>query len=236
MLELRGVCAFYGASQALFSVSLTCARGQITTLLGRNGMGKTTTVATICGLMAARSGEILLDGQSLRNRAPFEIARCGIAVAPEDRRIFPTLTVRENLIAAHTRPNPTLSTNESLWTLDKVLTLFPPLAARLHSAGAKLSGGERQMLSIGRALMLNPRLLILDEATEGLAPQIRAEIWSLLATLKQTGLSMLLIDKHIDALAPLADAHYLIEKGRIIWRGDSAALHQDNIKSRRLGV
>ena len=233
MLALRDVETAYGASQVLFGMSLDVAAGEVVTLMGRNGMGKTTTVRSILGLAAPRSGSIRFDGQEIRGLPPHIVARVGIGLVPEGRQIFPNLTVRENLIAtAHNlgrRPDP--------WTLDRVLSRFPALAARIDGMGNALSGGEQQMLAIGRALMTNPKLLILDEATEGLAPRIRAEIWSCLADLKAQGQSILVIDKNLAALMRIADRHYIIEKGRVVWSGDSAALAADAAAHRRyLGV
>jgi branched-chain amino acid transport system ATP-binding protein len=233
MLELNGVETFYGSIQALFGIDLSCAEGQVTTLIGRNGMGKTTTVSSIIGINPCRGGEIRFRGERIDGRPAYEVAQLGIGLVPEGRQVFPNLSVRENLIA--TAANYRNSADP--WTLDKVLDFFPRLRERLTSAGSQLSGGEQQMLAIGRALMLNPRLLILDEATEGLAPLIRQEIWRRLEQLKQTGLTILLIDKNIDELTQVADHHFIIEKGRIVWQGDSAALTgDDELKARYLGI
>ena len=233
MLELEGVETFYGAIQALFGMSLSCQEGQVTTLLGRNGMGKTTTVGSIMGTLASRSGEIRFEGEIINGRPAFEVAQLGIGLVPEGRQIFPNLSVRENLIA--TAAN--YSASDDPWTLDKVLEFFPRLRDRLNNQGSQLSGGEQQMLAIGRALMLNPRLLILDEATEGLAPLIRQEIWRRLEQLKQSGLTILLIDKNIDEMAQIADRHFIIEKGRVVWQGDSSELSTDaDLKARYLGI
>jgi branched-chain amino acid transport system ATP-binding protein len=233
MLELRDISTAYGASQVLFGLSLAIGAGEVVTLMGRNGMGKTTTVRSILGLVTPRAGSIRFDGRELRGLPPHRVARVGIGLVPEGRQVFPNLTVRENLLAtAHNlgrRPDP--------WTLDRVLARFPSLAARIDGMGNELSGGEQQMLAIGRALMTNPRLLILDEATEGLAPRIRAEIWSCLADLKAQGQAILVIDKNLAALMRIADRHYIIEKGRVVWSGDSAALAADEAAHRRyLGV
>ena len=233
MLELKGVETFYGAIQALFGMSLSCEEGRVTTLLGRNGMGKTTTVGSIMGTLASRGGEIRFDGEIVNGRPAFEVAQLGIGLVPEGRQIFPNLSVRENLIA--TAAN--YSASDDPWTLDKVLEFFPRLRDRLSNQGSQLSGGEQQMLAIGRALMLNPRLLILDEATEGLAPLIRQEIWRRLEQLKQSGLTILLIDKNIDEMAQIADRHFIIEKGRVVWQGDSSELSTDaDLKARYLGI
>ena len=233
MLELDGVETFYGPIQALFGVSLNCDEGQVTTLIGRNGMGKTTTISSILGIIPCNQGEIRFDGTRVDGRPAYEIAQLGIGLVPEGRQVFPNLSVRENLLA--TAAN--YSGSDDPWTLEKVLEFFPRLAERLDSQGAQLSGGEQQMLAIGRALMLNPRLLILDEATEGLAPLIRQEIWRRLEQLKRTGLTILLIDKNIEELTQIADRHFIIEKGRIAWSGDSESLAGDGeLKARYLGV
>ena len=232
MLELDGIETFYGSIQALFGMNLHCREGRVTTLIGRNGMGKTTTVGSITGTLACR-GTIRFDGGVISGRPAYEVAQQGIGLVPEGRQVFPNLSVRENLVA--TAAN--YSGSSDPWTLDKVLDFFPRLAERLGNQGSQLSGGEQQMLAIGRALMLNPRLLILDEATEGLAPLIRQEIWRRLAQLKQSGLTILLIDKNIDELAGIADHHYIIEKGRVVWEGGSDALVGDaELKSRYLGI
>jgi branched-chain amino acid transport system ATP-binding protein len=201
--------------------------------MGRNGMGKTTTVKSIMGLTPVQAGGISFEGRAISGLSPHRIARAGIGLAPEGRQIFPNLTVRENLVAtAHND----MGTSDP-WTLERVLDRFPALAARIGGMGNELSGGEQQMLAIGRALMTNPKLLILDEATEGLAPQIRAEIWRCLEDLKARGQSILVIDKNVAALTRIADRHYIIEKGRVVWSGDSAALTADpDIQHRYLGV
>jgi branched-chain amino acid transport system ATP-binding protein len=228
MLEMAEIEAGYGEAQVLFGVGLAIAAGEVVTLLGRNGMGKTTTVRTMTGLLPARRGSIRLDGRSIERHGPHRIARAGLGLVPEGRRIFGNLTVRENLTAT-ARPGE--------WTGHRILGLFPRLGERLGHWGNQLSGGEQQMLAIGRALMTNPRLLILDEATEGLAPLIRQEIWACLAALKASGLAILLIDKHVQAVGRLADRHYVIEKGRIVWSGSSAELaSQPEIVSRYVGI
>jgi len=233
MLELENVETFYGTIQALFGMSLRCEAGQVTTLLGRNGMGKTTTVGSIIGTHASRNGKIRFDGVTIRGKPAYEVAQLGIGLVPEGRQIFPNLSVRENLVA--TAAN--YSGSDDPWTLDKVLEFFPSLRERLANQGNQLSGGEQQMLAIGRALMLNPRLLILDEATEGLAPLIRQEIWRRLEQLKQSGLTILLIDKNIDEFAHIADRHFIVEKGRVVWQGDSDALSGNaQLKARYLGI
>jgi branched-chain amino acid transport system ATP-binding protein len=228
LLELDGVETCYGLSQVLFGMSLRIAKGEVVTLLGRNGMGKTTTVRSIMGLTPARAGTIRFAGQDMRGRSSFRIAKLGIGLVPEGRQIFPNLTVRENLVA---------TARGEGWTLERIYEFFPSLARRAGNMGNQLSGGEQQMLAIGRALMTNPQLLILDEATEGLAPLIRAEIWNCLARLKSEGQSILVIDKNIDALTKIADRHAVIERGRVVWTGTSAELraHPD-VQHRYLGV
>jgi len=233
MLELEQVETFYGAIQALFGMTLVAEQGKVTTLIGRNGMGKTTTVSSILGTVAAQRGDIRFCGESIMGKAAFEVAQLGIGLVPEGRQIFPNLTVEENLVA--TAAN--YSGDNDPWNLDKVLEFFPGLKPRLGNMGNQLSGGEQQMLAIGRALMLNPRLLILDEATEGLAPLIRQEIWSRLEQLKHSGLSILLIDKNIDDLCRIADHHFIIEKGVVVWHGDSESLSASaDLKSQYLGI
>jgi branched-chain amino acid transport system ATP-binding protein len=233
MLELDRVETHYGSIQALFGMSLHCAEGEVTTLLGRNGMGKTTTVGSIIGTLACSAGSIRFNGELINGKPAYQVAQLGIGLVPEGRQIFPNLSVRENLIA--TAAN--FAGNDNPWTLPRVLELFPRLEERLQSQGAQLSGGEQQMLAIGRALMLNPRLLILDEATEGLAPLIRQEIWRRLEQLKQSGLTILLIDKNIDEFVDIADRHYIVEKGQVVWQGNSAELTADaDLKARYLGI
>ncbi len=220
MLTLEGVIAGYGESQVLNGISFGVGGAQVVTLLGRNGMGKTTTVRAIMGLIRASAGHIRFDGAEILGAPPYRIAQRGIGLVPEGRQIFPTLSVEENLIA--TAANRAGAAPR--WDLPTIYALFPRLAERRRQSGAKLSGGEQQMLAIGRALMTNPRLLILDEATEGLAPLIRAEIWQVLAKLRAEGQAILLIDKNLAAVMRLADWHVVIEKGRVVWQGDSAAL------------
>ena len=232
MLSLVHVEVAYGSSRVLFDVNLEVPDGSIVTLLGRNGMGKTTTVRAIMGLVAPRRG-LAFDGVSIDAAAPEAIARRGIGLVPEGRLVFPTLTVRENLIA--TAANRGLRAEP--WTLPRIYGLFPRLAERANQYASTLSGGEQQMLAVGRALMTNPKLLILDEATEGLAPVVRREIWHCIDALKAQGQSILLIDKNIHVLKRLADRHYILEKGRTVWSGDSAALQRDAAKVHRyLGV
>ena len=220
MLTLEAIVAGYGESQVLNGIGFGVGLGQVVTLLGRNGMGKTTTVRAIMGLIRPSAGHIRLDGQEITGAAPYRIAQRGIGLVPEGRQIFPTLSVEENLVATAANR----AGGAPRWDLPAIYALFPRLAERRRQSGAKLSGGEQQMLAIGRALMTNPRLLVLDEATEGLAPLIRAEIWQVMAKLRAEGQAILLIDKNLAAVMRLADWHVVIEKGRVVWQGDSAAL------------
>jgi len=233
MLRVEALETAYGVSQVLFGVSFHIAEGEVATLLGRNGMGKTTTVLSIMGIVAARAGSISFDGRELRGMPSYRVAQAGLGLVPEGRQVFPNLTVRENLVA--TAANHAARANP--WTLERVFAFFPQLAERRYHFGNQLSGGEQQMLSIGRALMTNPRLLILDEATEGLAPLIHADIYRSIARLKSEGLSILMIDKDIKALTGVADTHYLIEKGRVVWTGSSQELRaNEDVQRRYLGV
>ena len=223
----------YGLSQVLFGISLAIAPGEMVTLMGRNGMGKTTTVRSIMGLTPAGAGTIRFEGADIRHLPPYRVARYGIGLVPEGRQIFPNLTTRENLLA--TAGNRRGATNP--WTLRKVETMFPRLAERAATMARALSGGEQQMLAIGRALMTNPQLIILDEATEGLAPLIRDEIWRCLTALKRTGQSILVIDKNVDTLIEIADRHYIIERGRVTWTGTSRELAAaPDVQHRYLGI
>jgi branched-chain amino acid transport system ATP-binding protein len=233
MLGVSELEASYGLSQVLFGVSFRIEAGQVATLLGRNGMGKTTTVRSIMGMIPTRSGTISFAEQPLAGLPSYRIAQAGIGLVPEGRQIFPNLTVRENLVAtAANRSN-----EKNPWTLEKVFDLFANLRERQRNYGNQLSGGEQQMLAIGRALMTNPRLLILDEATEGLAPRIRAYIYRSIERLKAAGLSILLIDKDVKALIRVADVHYMLEKGRVVWNGSSAELAaNEDVQHRYLGV
>jgi len=232
VLKVEALQAAYGAAQVLFDVSFTVGEGEMVTLLGRNGVGKTTTISTVMGLMPAAGGRVTFDGLQLDGWPPYRIAQAGLGLVPEGRQIFPTLSVEENLIAtAAARFGP------PRWRLKDVYEMFPSLAERRRNMGNQLSGGEQQMLAIGRGLMTNPKLLILDEATEGLAPLIRGEIWASLKRLKADGLAILLVDKHIDALLKLADRHVVIEKGQVVWSGSSAALADDpTVRQRYLQV
>jgi len=233
MLQIQDLEASYGASQVLFKLNFEIKTGEAATLLGRNGMGKTTTVRSIMGLTRAKGGTIIFRGKRIEREPPDRIARSGIALVPEGRQIFPNLTVRENLVAfAGNR-----SARTDPWTPAKVLEFFPRLAERVNNMGNQLSGGEQQMLAIGRALVTNPHLLILDEATEGLAPLLREEIWKCLERLRQAGQTLLVIDKYLARLVRLADRHTIIERGRVAWQGSSAELDADRGLWRRyLGV
>ena len=223
----------YGQSQVLFGIDLKINQGEVVSLIGRNGMGKTTTINSIMGLIKIKSGLIIFDGNHVQNKPPYKVARTGIGLVPEGRQIFPNLSVYENLEATSSNRYK----NSNPWTLNRVLQLFPRLNDRLKNMGNQLSGGEQQMLAIGRALMTNPRLLILDEATEGLAPLIKKEIWDCLKDLKSSGQSILVVDKNIKALTDLADRHYIMEKGRIVWIGDSSTLNTNKeIQHRYLGI
>ena len=235
LLEIEGLEATYGDSQVLFGVDMTIAEGEVATLLGRNGMGKTTTVRAICGLggVALRGGRIRFAGEDIGSLAPDVIARRGIALVPEGRQVFPNLTVREHLVAFAANRSGT----PDPWTPAKVFAFFPQLKERAANLGNQLSGGEQQMLAIGRALTTNPRLLILDEATEGLAPLIREEIWRCLGALRDAGQTILVIDKYVERLIALADRHTILERGRVVWRGPSAELDaNDGIWHRYLGI
>ncbi len=233
MLQVRGVQTFYGASQALYGVDLDIQSGEVVTLLGRNGMGKTTLVRSIIGLLRPAHGSIRFDGRELVGLPSYAIARAGLGLVPEGRQIFPNLTVQENLLATAS----TRHARHEGWTLTRVYELFPRLSERANNMGNQLSGGEQQMLAIARALMTNPMLLILDEATEGLAPLIRQEIWSVLEALKAGGESILIIDKNLDVLLRLADHHFILEKGVMVWEGSSIDLTDAaDIQARHLGV
>ncbi|SHF62257.1 amino acid/amide ABC transporter ATP-binding protein 2, HAAT family [Loktanella atrilutea] len=228
MLDVTGLTAAYGESRILFGIDLHVAQGEVVTLLGRNGMGKTTTIKSIFGLLRPTGGNICINGRDLTGAAPHLVAGAGLGLVPEGRQIFPTLTVQENLQATATKGK---------WTLDRIYDLFPRLSERRRNMGNQLSGGEQQMLAIGRALMTNPRLVVLDEATEGLAPLIRADIWACLARLKAEGEAILVIDKNVDALTKFADRHVVIEKGRVVWHGTTAEiLSTPEVKDRFLHV
>ena len=231
MLSVEHLQAAYGPAQVLFDITFRIGAGEVVALLGRNGMGKTTTIRTIMGLLPACGGSAVFEGLSLLGLPPYRIAQAGLGLVPEGRQIFPTLTVEENLIA-------TAASRFALrWTVDRVYDLFPQLVQRRRHLGNELSGGEQQMLAIGRALMTNPKLLILDEATEGLAPLLRHQIWTSLRRLKEEGQAVLIVDKHLDAIVKLADRHAIIEKGQVVWTGTSETLTADpNIAQRYLQV
>ena len=233
MLHVDGLEACYGDSQVLFGIGFGLDAGEAVTLLGRNGMGKTTTIHTIMGLVPTRAGRVAFAGADLTGQPAYRIAQAGLGLVPEGRQIFPTLSVEENLIATAANR----FGGAPRWTLKEVYGFFPRLAERRANSGKQLSGGEQQMLAIGRALMTNPKLLILDEATEGLAPLIREEIWTVLEKLKAEGQSILIVDKNIDALSRFADRHVVIEKGKVVWTGTSAELAADEtVKQRYLSV
>jgi branched-chain amino acid transport system ATP-binding protein len=228
MLDVADLETSYGRSQVLFGISFQVPASQVVSLLGRNGMGKTTTVRSIMGIVASRAGKITFSGRELQQLPSYRIAKCGLGLVPEGRQIFPNLTVRENLVATATK---------GPWDTQRVYSLFPNLKERQGNYGNQLSGGEQQMLAIARALMTNPKLLILDEATEGLAPLVRAEIYRSIEKLKAEGLSILIIDKDVKALSRIADRHYILEKGRVVWSGSSAELSANQeIQQRHLGV
>jgi len=234
LLHVQDLFAGYGEGSVLFGVHLSVRAGEMVTLLGRNGMGKTTTVRAVMGLTPPAGGVVRVAGVPMQGRPPHRIARAGLGLVPEGRQIFPNLTVAEHLVAFASDPG---GRGRGGWTAARVFDLFPRLAERRDNLGSQLSGGEQQMLAIGRALTTNPRLLILDEATEGLAPLVRAEIWACLEGLRRDGQAILVIDKTVDVLARLADRHYVIEKGRIVWHGDAAAFRAEpGIRERYLGV
>ena len=233
MLEVRDLETAYGESQVLFGMTFRVDAGEVVTLMGRNGMGKTTTVRSIMGLVPTKAGSIAIEGAEMRGEASYKIGQAGLGLVPEGRQVFPNLTVRENLVATAANR----AGNAAPWTLERVFDLFPGLAQRAANMGSQLSGGEQQMLAIGRALMTNPKLLILDEATEGLAPLIRAEIWTCLSNLKADGQSILVIDKSVDALTRIGDRHYIVARGRVVWQGNSDELRaSEDIQHTHLGV
>jgi len=234
-LSVRGLQAGYGRAQVLFDMNFEVHAGEVITLLGRNGMGRSTTIKCLFGMLPCLSGDISVAGERANGRAPHRIARQGLALVPEGRQIFTDLTVEENLVA--TARLPRAGGSSKPWTLDRIYGLFPRLQERRSNLGSQLSGGEQQMLAIGRALMTNPRLVVLDEATEGLAPVIRDEIWRTIRQLKAEGLALIVIDKNINRLLDLADRHYVIEKGRVVWSGDSEAIRsQPELIHQYLGV
>ena len=232
LIDVRDIVSSYGLSQVLFGVSFSVGDGEVVTLMGRNGMGKTTTVRSLMGLLHPHAGEIRFRGERVDGQPPHRIARLGLGLVPEGRQIFPNLTVRENLVMAERRRG-----GAEPWTVERVFDMFPRLGERASNRGNHLSGGEQQMLAIGRALMTNPLLLVLDEATEGLAPKIREEIWAKLDELKKTGLAIIIIDKDVEALCAFADRHYILEKGEVIWTGSTADLTANKeLQDRYLGV
>jgi len=233
LLTVQNIETHYGASQALFGISMNVRNGEVVTLIGRNGMGKTTSINSIMGITPITQGKIFFENVQIEHLESFQINRKGIALVPEGRQVFPNLTVRENLVAISANRN----NHTSPWSLHKILDLFPQLSARIDSMANLLSGGEQQMLAIGRSLMTNPKLLLLDEATEGLAPLVRNEIWRCLNQLKKEGISILVVDKNINDLARIADMHYVIEKGKIVWQGNSTELlKQKDYLGNKLGV
>jgi branched-chain amino acid transport system ATP-binding protein len=233
LLTVQNIETHYGASQALFGISMNVRNGEVVTLIGRNGMGKTTSINSIMGITPITRGNIIFENVRIEHLESFKINRKGIALVPEGRQVFPNLTVRENLVAISANRN----NHTSPWNLSKILDLFPQLSTRIDSMANLLSGGEQQMLAIGRSLMTNPKLLLLDEATEGLAPLVRNEIWRCLNQLKNEGISILVVDKNINDLARIADMHYVIEKGQIVWQGNSTELlnHKDYLGN-KLGI
>jgi len=234
MLSIKNIQSGYGLSQVLFDVSFEIAAGEVVALLGRNGMGKSTLVRTLFGQLALQAGSLQVDGQDIAGWPTDRIARLGLAIVPEGRQCFPNLTVREHLTAFAAQRN---AASVQQWDVERVFAMFPRLRERAGNMGNQLSGGEQQMLAIGRALVTNPRLLVLDEATEGLAPLVREEIWQCLARLRQEGQTILVIDKYVERLIKLADRHVILERGRVVWQGSSAALNADRtLWTRYLGV
>ncbi|WP_312794450.1 ABC transporter ATP-binding protein [Tianweitania sp.] len=232
MLKVEGLQNAYGQSRILFGIDFEVRAGEVVTLLGRNGMGKTTTINSIFGLLPPKGGKVFVDGRDMTGKPPHAIAQQGLGLVPEGRQIFPTLSVEENLIATRRTDR-----RAPKWTLDSIYAMFPRLRERRRNMGNQLSGGEQQMLAVGRALMTNPRLIVLDEATEGLSPLMREEIWTCLRSIKSEGEAILVIDKNVDVLARFADRHVVIEKGRVVWSGDSAGLVDNpDIKNRYLHV
>lgn len=233
MLEVKSIETRYGTSQVLFGMSFSVNEGEVVSLLGRNGMGKTTTIRSLMGMVPTHGGSITFEGREVRNLKDYQIAKLGLGLVPEGRQIFPNLTVRENLIATAANRTGT----DKPWEVDHIVEMFPNLGNRMSNMGNQLSGGEQQMLAVGRALMTNPKLLILDEATEGLAPLIREEIWTCLEGLKERGQSILVIDKNVDALTRIGDRHYIVERGQVVWEGNSAELSSNKeVQERYLGV
>lgn len=233
MLEVKDIETSYGTSQVLFGMSFAVNEGEVVSLLGRNGMGKTTTIRSLMGMVPTHGGTITFEGKQVNNLKDYQIAQLGLGLVPEGRQIFPNLTVRENLVATAANRTGT----DKPWEVEHIVDMFPNLGDRMNNMGNQLSGGEQQMLAVGRALMTNPKLLILDEATEGLAPLIREEIWNCLEGLKERGQSILVIDKNVDALTRIGDRHYIVERGQIVWQGNSDELRADEeLQHRYLGV
>ena len=233
MLEVKGIETSYGTSQVLFGMSFSVNEGEVVSLLGRNGMGKTTTIRSLMGMVPTHGGSITFEGREVRYLKDYQIAKLGLGLVPEGRQVFPNLTVRENLIATAANRTGT----DKPWEVDHIVEMFPNLGNRMSNMGNQLSGGEQQMLAVGRALMTNPKLLILDEATEGLAPLIREEIWTCLKGLKERGQSILVIDKNVDALTRIGARHYIVERGQVVWEGNSAELSSNKeVQERYLGV
>jgi branched-chain amino acid transport system ATP-binding protein len=237
MLKLEGVAAGYGNSQVLFGMDVSIGEGEVISLIGRNGMGKTTTVRALMGMLPVREGSIHLQGEPIANLPPYRIARLGVGLVPEGRRAFPSLNVEENLVATARQAQPGANGKADPWTVERVYELFPRLRERRKQSARTLSGGEQQMLVVGRALLTNPRLLVLDEATEGLAPLIRHEIWQCLRVLRDSGLSILLIDKNLAEMTTLVQRHHIVERGRVVWAGTPAELDADPaLRDRYLGI
>ncbi len=238
MITVEGLDSGYGNSQVLFGMSFEARQGEVVSLVGRNGMGKTTTVRTIMGLLPTRAGRITLAGRPLDKLAPYSIARLGVGLVPEGRRVFGSLSVQENLIAtARAAISGDAQTTKEHWSAERVYGLFPRLQERRKQSARTLSGGEQQMLAVGRALMTNPTVLLLDEATEGLAPLIRKEIWDCLLKLKNEGLTIVVIDKNLSEMAPLIDRHNIVEKGKVVWTGSPSELSsQPELAQRYLGI
>jgi len=233
VLEVKDIETSYGTSQVLFGMSFAVNEGEVVSLLGRNGMGKTTTIRSLMGMVPTHGGTITFEGKQVNNLKDYQIAQLGLGLVPEGRQIFPNLTVRENLVATAANRTGT----DKPWEVEHIVDMFPNLGDRMNNMGNQLSGGEQQMLAVGRALMTNPKLLILDEATEGLAPLIREEIWNCLEGLKERGQSILVIDKNVDALTRIGDRHYIVERGQIVWQGNSDELRADEeLQHRYLGV
>jgi len=234
VLNVQGLEAAYGDSQVLFGMDFKVSAGEVVTLLGRNGSGKSSTIRAIMGLLRAKAGSVHFEGMEITGMPPYKIAKLGIGLVPEGRRAFPNLTVRENLVVT---ARPPVDGSKPRWNVDNAASIFPVLGERLSAYGNQLSGGEQQMLAIARAMMTHPKLLVLDEATEGLAPLVRQEIWQGLAALKERGQAILMVDKHLEALSRIAERHYIVSRGRVVWSGTSEELTVDrDLHDRHLGV